>query len=292
MAQVDYPQAIPMFVDEQRVFIDQNTHYAIVIHKTACNGNCSAQDVANFFANDPAMASTHYVVGQDGTVVQCVLEKDGAGGNGVIEPGYDPFWQPFVDAGINPNVVTISIEHCDPTTDNSTPLTSPQQQASFALVQYLVQKYSVPLTHIKGHNTIAPQDRAQCPGNYPWQELMSYLQGGALQGGETDMATITVHSTTFLNPNDNDQQVWNVLGKNIPLAPDHAIPQSWLQARWQNGLNFGPPLEPEHECKQYYNSTTSIIEQQFAGARASWHESDGSVTWFDSRGTSLIWYPS
>lgn len=189
---VDYPKAQPAFVSKHRVFIDQNTHYAIVIHKTASGG--SAYDIANFFEHDPAMASVHYVVGQDGSVVQCVLEKDGAGGNCCVEPGYHPIWKQFVDKGINLNTVTLSIEHVDPSPTNSTPLTAAQKAASFELVKYLTQKYQIPTSRILGHHTINPINRANCPGNYPWAELFSYLEGetklnGKVPEGWTDDGT-------------------------------------------------------------------------------------------------------
>jgi len=59
-----------------------------------------------------------------------------------------------IGGGTNLNTVTISIEHCDAALDNSTPLSPAQQEASFKLVAYLVQKYNIPLTHIKGHNSL------------------------------------------------------------------------------------------------------------------------------------------
>ena len=177
MTNVDEPGAIPMFVDRQRVFINQNDHTWLVIHKTASGG--TAQDIASFFANDPAMASTHYIVGQDGTIVQCVAEVDGAAGNCCLETGHAS----FLPLGINLNVKTVSIEHVDPTSDNSTPLTEAQKQASFKLVRDICQRHNIPMRRggasggIIGHNDIAPLSRTHCPGNYPWDELFAYLEG-------------------------------------------------------------------------------------------------------------------
>src|SRR5260221_11935898 len=102
---VDEMGAIGMFVAENRTFIDQNTHEWIVLHKTASGG--SAQNIATFFANDPAMASTHYVVGQDGTIVQCVLEKDGAAGNSCLEKGHAT----HLPLGVQLTIRTLIIEH-------------------------------------------------------------------------------------------------------------------------------------------------------------------------------------
>lgn len=173
----DVPGAIPLFVNESRVFIDTNDHTWLVIHKTA--GFHTAQEVAQFFATDPNMASTHYVVGQDGTIVQCVWEKDGAGGNCCTSVGHAA----YLPTDSNLNLKTVSIEHVDPATDNSTPLTTAQKAASFALVRSICSRHNIPMRvgdstgGIIGHCDIDPVDRARCPGNYPWAALFAFLAG-------------------------------------------------------------------------------------------------------------------
>lgn len=174
----EYSKALPLFVDRHRTFINQNSHRWIVLHKTA--GFRSAQQVAEFFARDPNMASTHFVVGQDGTIAQCVLIGDGAAGNCCLEAGHAP----FLPEGVNLNLLTISIEHVDPATDNSTLLTPEQKAASFALVKWLCEELTIPMRPgdadggIIRHRDIAPINRARCPGNYPWDELFTYLKNG------------------------------------------------------------------------------------------------------------------
>jgi len=191
----DEPGAILMLVDENRTFIDQNDHTFLVIHKTASGG--SAQNIATFFANDPNKASTHYIVGQDGAVVQAVLEKDGAAGNCCVEDGFASFltqYNPLHVGGggaTNLNTMSVSLEHVDPASDNSTPLTDAQKAASFRLIQHICERHNIPkrratndgLGGIIGHMDIDPINRAHCPGNYPWQELFTYLQGGTTTMG-------------------------------------------------------------------------------------------------------------
>lgn len=189
----EFPGSEDYFVAENRVFINQNSHFAIVVHKTASAGTAESQGV--FFQTNPEMKSVHYVVGQDGKVVQCVLEKDGAGGNCCLENGYETFWDK-APTKANLNLCTISIEHCDPTQDNSTPLTPEQTQSSFRLISYLCHKYHIGVDHIKGHNTIAPIRKSRCPGNYPWQGLFSYLEGEGMAttipaGWNDDGSTLT-----------------------------------------------------------------------------------------------------
>lgn len=149
----------------------------LILHKTA--GFQTAQDVASYFQNgsDGRDVSSHYVIGLDGTVVQCVRETDGAGANGVLESGHDAWWSG------NPNLVTLSIEHVDPTSDNSTPVPEAQKQASFQLIHDICTRHNIPMRPadgnggITGHFSIDPQSRAHCPGNYPWDELWAYLKG-------------------------------------------------------------------------------------------------------------------
>jgi N-acetyl-anhydromuramyl-L-alanine amidase AmpD len=166
----DYAKAQDHFLPADRFgYHNQNSHAAIVVHKTA--GDATPQAVVNTFL--ATGKSVHYVIGQDGSVWQLIPEADGAGGNCCADDSHDPFWTPYISKYENLNFCTISIEHCDPASDNSTPLTPAQQEASFELIQFLMHKYGITRAAVKGHNTI---DRTICPGNYPWQALDQFLQ--------------------------------------------------------------------------------------------------------------------
>jgi N-acetylmuramoyl-L-alanine amidase len=151
----------------------------IILHGTA--GGSSAQEVAQWFVSNNPPTSTHYIIGQDGTVVQCVHESDSAWGNGVLSAGHASWWNP----AINPNFQTFSIEHVKPDPNNQTSLTEAQQAASFALVAYLCAKWQIPpraadsAGGITGHFSIDPVNRWFCPGTYPWSDLWAYLSNPA-----------------------------------------------------------------------------------------------------------------
>src|SRR5258708_1132288 len=219
----DEPGAILMLVDESRKFIGQNTHDYFVIQKRASGG--TAQDIANFFANDPRMASSHYVVGQDGTIVQVVLEKNGAAANCCLETGHAS----FLPLGVNLNVKSVSIEHCDSSTSNDTPLTTAQKTASFRLVQHICERHNIPKRRatndgkggIIGHNDIAPLSRARCPNVYPWDELFTYLANGG-QDVSTTIDLNTPHMSDYfplLNGNQSQRKNGSN-GKTIILHGD------------------------------------------------------------------------
>src|SRR5258707_5216591 len=134
----DYPGAEEHFVPRSFMF-NSNSHSVIVIHKTG--GDATPQAVYNTFINsgNPGKSS-HYAIGQDGSIWQFVPEALGAGANGIPDGTMEAFWQPYVAQYGNLNTCTISIEHCDPSPRNDTPLTPVQKQASFALVAYLTKK--------------------------------------------------------------------------------------------------------------------------------------------------------
>ncbi len=169
----------------------------IILHGTA--GGTSAQSIAQYFQsteNTSNPVSSHYVIGTDGTIVQCVAETDAAWGNGIIESGADAWWSP----AINPNYLTISIEHCKPSTDNSNALTDAQQAASFALIADICTRNTIPtrpadaIGGVTGHYSIAPQSRANCPGTYPWSQLWKGVSPMATPTGWSDNGTTLIAS--------------------------------------------------------------------------------------------------
>lgn len=148
----------------------------IIIHGTA--GFSSAQEVGYYFQQ--ADVATHYTIGQDGILVQSVREENAAWGNGGVTEGHDPWWS----HSLNPNLVTISIEHVKPSRDNSDELTAIQKQASFSLIQRICDRHNIPKRWadeeggITGHYSMDPVHRSFCPGPYPWDDLFEFLMSG------------------------------------------------------------------------------------------------------------------
>jgi N-acetyl-anhydromuramyl-L-alanine amidase AmpD len=159
----------------------------LILHGTA--GGSSAQNIAAWFQNPQAQVSAHYIVGQDGAVVQSVDESNWAWANGALSAGHDNWWSDSV----NPNWITISIEHVKPSTSNSDTLTAAQQSASFKLIKDICTRWNIPMQAanasggITGHYSIDPVNRSDCPGPYPWTQLWAYLNGTSTpsQGGTT-----------------------------------------------------------------------------------------------------------
>ena len=161
----------------------QNHPRWIILHGTA-SGDGTAEQQARFFAGTSAHG-VHFVIGKDGTVIQLVALADAAYGNGIIQAPHDSWWTPAV----NPNLQTISIEHCKMAADNSDLLTPAQQDASFRLVKWLCDRLNIPARKadasggITGHFSIEGVDRKNCPGPYPWDELFNFLGGSMVPTG-------------------------------------------------------------------------------------------------------------
>lgn len=256
MSKVDEPGAIPMFVDENRVFIDNNNATWVCVHKTA--GGTSAQSIANYFATTPEMTSVHYVVGQDGTVVQCVLEKDGAAGNCCLEPGHAGYLP-----NDNLNWWTVSIEHVDPATDNNTPLTDAQKQASFQLIKHICERHNIPMRPgdatggIIGHMDIAPQSRARCPGNYPWSELWQYLQSGGSDTAVLDISQVSNYFTEVIKDTR-----WHCPKTKQDIAYGILTYYRSCTGVALNGLSqYGLPLTGEQNVPGVQGATYQIFER-------------------------------
>lgn len=196
----EFPGSKDRFVDENRVFPNQNDHKAIVIHGTGGGPNQTADQLGDFFETTSAMTSVHYGIDRAGNIDQYVREADGAGGNGILDPGHDPFWDQYAD---NPNWHTLSVETENDLT-NSLPLTDPQKQALFKLVKYWVDKYRIPVSNIKGHFSLEPVERHNCPGpNFDWQGLWNYLSGN-----EEEPIMIDLNNGTVASHFTGDDNAW------------------------------------------------------------------------------------
>ncbi len=270
---VDYPGAIDKIItDPAWVFTDAlasipSQDLTIVLHKTACGNPCTATDVANFFHNDIVEhKSVHFIVGRDGSVIQIVQLKDGAGGNCCLEIGHEAYWTPFEAKYGNLNRCTISIEHEDWTTDNSQAMTSEQVKASFALVLWLVRKYKLFSSQIKGHNSLDPISRSRCPGpTYPMDAL---VKGMSVNNFLVQAAKDTWNSVAF--------PVYDgitFLGFR-PLRYNSGIALAW-QADYISGRNMPPPTTNEFVSCDWAGNP--IVVQMFGTLRCEWY--NGTAHW-------------
>jgi N-acetyl-anhydromuramyl-L-alanine amidase AmpD len=224
----------------------------IILHGTA--GFETAEQCAVFFSTTQSQVSAHYVVGRDGSIIACVQESDAAWSNGVLSAGHDPWWSP----DINPNFLTIAIEHVKPHTDNTDQLTGAQAAASFQLVKDICQRWHIPMRKadaqggITGHYSIDPVNRSRCPGPYPWADLFAFLKEQTMSGVPTGWK-------------DND-------GTTLTAPNGHKVIQgfrSYILAHNWDPANV--PLEEEHGIEPPESGT----EQVFAQCALRWTPATG-----------------
>jgi N-acetyl-anhydromuramyl-L-alanine amidase AmpD len=244
-------------------FPDTGKKSFVILHGTA--GGSSAQEIANYFVgteNTSNPVSSHYIVDQAGSVIQTVLEKDGAYGNGVVT---NPNWQD------NPNYYTISIEHVKSSTDNSDALTPAQKLASFVLIKDICTRNGIGMhdaddnTGITGHFAIDPVNRSRCPGNFPWQELWNFLGGNTM--ATTNIPTgWTDDGTTLTAPN----------GKTVIQGF-----RSYILANNWDPINVPlEEVEASNPVEEYYTQTPS------GGTRQMFEYSE--LAWTSARGVYIV----
>jgi N-acetyl-anhydromuramyl-L-alanine amidase AmpD len=188
----NYSAAISMINSNSFANRQGYTPKFLVVHGTA--GGTSAIAIATYFASTVGSSnpvSSHYVVGTDGTVVLCIPESDGAYANGALTTGHAAFWDAATQNGsIDPNNITISIEFCKPSTNNSDVLTTAQQDAGFRLIADICSRNNIPKRTadanggITGHFSLDPINRSDCPGPFPWTALWNYLSSSSLSAQE------------------------------------------------------------------------------------------------------------
>lgn len=236
----------------------------IILHGTA--GGSSALAIAEYFKSTEGSSnpvSSHYIIGMEGEIVQCVDERNGAYGNGVVT---NQSWLG------NPNYYTISIEHVKQSKDNSDVLTIPQKQSSFELIRDICIRNNIAMqpadmkSGITGHFAIDPINRSRCPGNYPWDELWRYLAVGGV---------INMNAYQLQAMNDCwDSVLKNMVGgmtpKNTPIY------QSW-QSAYLQGKFYGPPVTHEYTSVNWQGQ--SITVQEFLRGRAE-QSATNEVVWY------------
>lgn len=276
---VDYPGAIDMIITSPQVVFTNallgvaKEDMTIINHKTACGAECTATQVAQSFGQPPEYKSTHFIVGRDGSVIQCVLLKDGAGGNCCTSTGYnanyyDPLMQKY---GSNCNLFTISIEHEDWTSDNSQPMTPEQVDASNKLNLWLCQRYGIGWENIHSHASIDPVNRARCPGpTFDFNQLFSYIQNGG--NPQPPMPNKPNPPTGHML--QQFQDIWKQ-GGNFPL--DSAIAADWML--YSQDFFIGPPTCAEFQTVDW-NGQPILMQLFGGGAMAQKEIATGEIRWW------------
>jgi hypothetical protein len=268
---VDFPGSIDMMLPTHYSF-DSITPRKIVIHKTA--GNTNLQSLYNTFFQ--TMRSTHYGIDLDGTIAQFVPENRGAGGNCCVDPApnHNSLWDALVQEFGNLNLCTLSVEHVDPTADNSFVMPQAQIDASHRLVKWWCDQHGLTWLDVHSHASINGVNKSRCPGpTYNFQALFDYLN--APKGGPP----VTNQNMVIQAKDTWDSSVFPTAGPNgfitfAPLPYDTGIAASWTHGYLTNPRPMGAPTSKEFPSIR--KDGKSIIVQFFGKDRCEW---DGTAHW-------------
>ncbi len=131
----------------------------LVLHYT---GMRSAEEAITRLLDEKAQVSAHYVVCEDGKIIQLVAEEDRAWHAGRSR------WRGIADV----NSASIGIEIVNPGHEfGYRPFASAQMDALLPLVADIVKRWDIPRANVVGHSDVAPA-RKEDPGElFDWPRL-------------------------------------------------------------------------------------------------------------------------
>ena len=135
------------------------------------------ESTLSWFSYPKSEVSAHYGIAKDGRIWQFVDPHNTAWANGIVsEPDTSIKWLAVaVRDGVNPNYLTISIEHEG---NSGEPMPETQYLSSLALHRSLVKAYALnpDSQHIIRHSQIDSINRLVCPGpSFPMERLLKEL---------------------------------------------------------------------------------------------------------------------
>ena len=149
---------------------------SLVLHYT---GMQTGESALALLCNPLSQVSAHYVVEEDGRVLQLVPESRRAWHAGVS------FWAGETDM----NSASVGIEIVHPGYLDPRPYTAAQIEATAALARDICRRHAIPPERVLAHSDIAPS-RKRDPGEFfPWEELARRGVGRIIEESFSEGAT-------------------------------------------------------------------------------------------------------
>jgi N-acetylmuramoyl-L-alanine amidase len=131
----------------------------LVLHYT---GMADAEGAVRHLCTPTSEVSAHYVVMEDGRIVQCVPESRRAWHAG------QSYWEGETDI----NSCSIGIEIANPGHDHGYPDFPKRQIAAVtALCRSILTRYRIPAERVLGHSDVAPTRKKDPGEKFPWRTL-------------------------------------------------------------------------------------------------------------------------
>ena len=132
----------------------------IVLHYTGCP---SAESAELWMCSPDSQVSAHYLVEEDGTVVQLVAEEARAWHAGLAH------WAGEED--VNSRSIGIEIQNAGHDCGAPPPYPEAQVAAVVALVADIAQRHGIVPERVVGHSDVAPLRKADPGEHFPWARL-------------------------------------------------------------------------------------------------------------------------
>jgi N-acetylmuramoyl-L-alanine amidase len=160
---------------------------ALILHYT---GMKTAKGAEDWLCADESQVSAHYLVYEDGRIVQMVREADRAWHAGAS------FWQGERDM----NSASVGIEIANPGHHGYTDFPAEQIGAVIKLCRGIIRRHKIAPERVLAHSDIAPGRKVDPGEKFPWGRLAgegvgNYIAPAPVQGGR------------FLSPGDAGQPV-------------------------------------------------------------------------------------
>jgi N-acetyl-anhydromuramyl-L-alanine amidase AmpD len=193
----------------------------IVIHITdpQVAAGANVEGAVAWFRNPASKVSAHYVVGQDGEVVQMVRHADIA----------------YHARGANTR--SIGIEHvakaANPKDATVIPLTAAQYASSAELVRWLCDEFGLPAdrTHIVGHAEIGQTSHKGCPDAvWDWNTYLPLVAAAPSSTPATVQSAGTVWGTSPLSSGTGGAQSFDIDWPDVQVVPQPTDASCWATA--------------------------------------------------------------
>jgi N-acetyl-anhydromuramyl-L-alanine amidase AmpD/V8-like Glu-specific endopeptidase len=273
----EYPQADrfePANPGNYRAVTGTRTIDKVVIHITDSGANISSP--INWFKDPRAKVSAHYVIGQDGTIVQMVAHNDVA-------------WH----AG-SANGTSIGIEHVANTRGlNPTPA---QMCASAALVTWLCDTYGIPADrqHILGHcEADSRTTHTACPNAvWDWTYYMDmittrtcYVPAGMRSNAGAQSLGLRAPARMLADDAGDDPDAFGI-GEDEPLEAESTA----QGLRYSRGLDAPQPdypgasrFVPAHRNNyRVGRKRGAVVDRIVIHITAGGPNIDGTIGWFQN----------
>ncbi len=151
----------------------------IVLHETVYGINSVLSTLKTRNVNDYDQVSYHFLVGENGELIETVptMKRAFGAGNSSFN-GYSDKTNPALDPSVNNFALHVALETpIDGEDDEKTHsgYTSKQYDSLAILLSNWMQKYQIPFERVTTHNFVDNSGERLCPRSFDWRHLQSRL---------------------------------------------------------------------------------------------------------------------